>query len=375
MLGRLKKLIQRTAQSTIGRDVIVLPKWEGDGLLPVNYSYRVTERPVLTYDFPQELREVTYTLRPWQGGQAFAPVATFKLAHVPRGGHLTVDLQEQSVQCDGQSVAAAFADWQAHRKFLVTLEGRNGRPRVVTRMFLHYLAWGAEEVGAGYYHGDDYVDYNESAPSLATSAVQRVKRYVQRGRLLDVGCAYGFVVQEALAAGFDAYGVDFSADAVAQAEGLLGGGRCVVGNVEEAVPFGGEFDVFTLNSVIEHFRDPEAVIRNLSARAAPGGWLFIKTMNSDSLSHFLFGADWEGYSDYTHHSIDLMTPPNLRRWARENGWEIVDLYSRAGPFVVNVDPLHSRWRTIGLIPGVGDMIDHYLKGDFIYLVARRSAHQ
>lgn len=373
MLSRLKRLVQLTAQTAIGRDVIVLPKWEGNEILPVNYSYRINTRPTLTYEFPQELRAVKYTLRPWQGAQRFAPVVAFELPHVPAGARLTVDLDARVVTCAGQAVTdVSFADWQAHRKFLVALEALNGHAKSVTRTFLHYLAWGAEEVNAGYYHGDDYVDYNQSAPSLARSAVLRAQRYVQRGRLLDVGCAYGFVVREALAAGFDAYGVDFSADAVAQADKLVGAGRCRVGNVEESVPFEGEFDIFQLNSVIEHFRDPEAVIRNLSARAAANAWLFIKTMNSDSLSHSLFGADWEGYADYTHHSIDLMTPANLRRWALENGWEVVDLYSRAGPFVVNVDPLHSRWSAIGLIPGMGDMIDHYLKGDFIYLIARRS---
>lgn len=373
MLSRLKRLVHLTAQTAIRRDVVVLPKWAGNEILPVNYSYRINTKPVLTYEFPQELRAVKYTLRPWQGAQGFAPVVAFELPLVPAGARLTVDLDQRVVTCAGQAVTdVSFADWQAHRKFLVALEALNGDAKSVTRTFLHYLAWGAEEVNAGYYHGDDYVNYNESAPSLARSAVLRLQRYVQGGRMLDVGCAYGFVVREALAAGFDAYGVDFSADAVAQADKLVGAGRCRVGNVEEAVPFDGEFDIFQLNSVIEHFRDPEAVIRNLSARAAPNAWLFIKTMNSDSLSHSLFGADWEGYADYTHHSIDLMTPVNLRRWAQENGWEVVDLYSRAGPFVVNVDPLHSRWTAIGLIPGLGDMIDHYLKGDFIYLIARRS---
>jgi 2-polyprenyl-3-methyl-5-hydroxy-6-metoxy-1,4-benzoquinol methylase len=316
-----------------------------------------------------------YTLRPWQGSQSFAPVVAFELPQVMAGARLTVDLQASVVGFAGQAVSGvSFTEWQTHRKFVVTLEALNRQAKRVTRTFLHYLAWGAEEVNIGYYHGDDYVDYNQSAPSLARSAVRRIERYVKQGRLLDVGCAYGFVVREALAAGFDAYGVDFSADAVAQAEKLVGPGRFSVGNVEESVPFVGEFDLFSLNSVIEHFRDPEAVIRNLSARAANDAWIFIKTMNSDSLSHSLFGTDWEGYSDYTHHSIDLMTPSNLRQWVEENGWKIVDLYSRAGPFVVNVDPLHSHWRTIGLIPGMGDMIDHYLKGDFIYLIAHRSVH-
>ncbi len=194
---------------------------------------------------------------------------------------------------------------------------------------------------------------------------------MQQGRLLDVGCAFGLLVQEALRQGFDAYGLDISEDAVGRARQRLGA-RCQVGNVETEFPFDGTFDVFTLNSTLEHFRDPRRVIEALASKASPHGWLFIKTMNRDSLTRALLEEDWEGYWDYTHYSVDLMTPQNLRQWCAETGWKVEEIYTQTGPYVRNLDPFEARWGAMGEIPGFRDVVNSRLKGDFLYLAARRS---
>jgi 2-polyprenyl-3-methyl-5-hydroxy-6-metoxy-1,4-benzoquinol methylase len=93
-------------------------------------------------------------------------------------------------------------------------------------------------------------------------------------------------------------GVDFSAWAVGQAAQRLGSDKVFLANVEdEAFPAAVEarapFATLLLWAVLEHFHDPFAVLSKLSQHLTPDATLIINTTNSASLSHELFGDDWE----------------------------------------------------------------------------------
>lgn len=53
----------------------------------------------------------------------------------------------------------------------------------------------------------------------------------------------------------------------------------------------------------------------------------INTTNSASLSHRIFGEDWEGYFDWTHHGVDSLSPHTLRTELPKLGWTIESLYT------------------------------------------------
>ncbi len=119
------------------------------------------------------------------------------------------------------------------------------------------------------------------------------------GRLLEIGTGAGFFLKAAGRAGWDAHGLELSAEAAAYATGTLE--LNVVRQPAEAMPFeAGSFDAAAMFEVIEHLRDPIAVLRAAHAALKPGGRLIVSTPNLDALSRLVLGLDWAVLSPAEH---------------------------------------------------------------------------
>jgi 2-polyprenyl-3-methyl-5-hydroxy-6-metoxy-1,4-benzoquinol methylase len=118
-------------------------------------------------------------------------------------------------------------------------------------------------------------------------------------RILDVGCALGFMLQEATAAGWDAVGVETSAFAAGYALEHTG---CPVyaGPLQQANFDTDSFDVVTLMDVIEHVPDPRSLIREAYRVLRPGGVIFLITPNFGSLFVRLFRENAYGIGPEEH---------------------------------------------------------------------------
>jgi len=107
------------------------------------------------------------------------------------------------------------------------------------------------------------------------------------GRVLDVGCGTGYLLERLAGRGFSGVGVDLSPKSVEHAQARLraiGADdrlRAEVGSAYE--PPEGPFDLITLTDVLEHLEDPRACLRALRARLAPGGLIVVSTPNRRSL--------------------------------------------------------------------------------------------
>lgn len=110
--------------------------------------------------------------------------------------------------------------------------------------------------------------------------LHRVRSYVVRGSLLDVGCSVGTFLTVAGQA-FTATGVepDPSTSAQARDKGL----DVVTGTVAEVAPPPGGFDVATMFHVIEHLGAPRAALRQVRAVLRPGGIVLIETPTIECL--------------------------------------------------------------------------------------------
>jgi 2-polyprenyl-3-methyl-5-hydroxy-6-metoxy-1,4-benzoquinol methylase len=108
--------------------------------------------------------------------------------------------------------------------------------------------------------------------------IKYLKRFRDRGRVLDVGCSLGHFTRQLQDAGFDALGCDISQYACERAESLLGGGRVLKGSVESFVDELEEgFDAVTMMDVIEHFVDVVTPLKAIRRILRPGGVLFLRT--------------------------------------------------------------------------------------------------
>jgi SAM-dependent methyltransferase len=136
----------------------------------------------------------------------------------------------------------------------------------------------------------------QSRMALVLETIDRLAR--PAGRVLDVGCGTGFLLERLAERGFSGVGIDLSPESVAHARRRLaeiGAAARLSAEVGSAYePPAGPFDLIALTDVLEHLEDPRACLRALRERLAPGGLLVVSTPNRRSL-------------------------PGARRWLAEQG--------------------------------------------------------
>jgi len=95
-----------------------------------------------------------------------------------------------------------------------------------------------------------------------------------RGRLLEVGCAGGWLLKLANERGWRAQGVELSADAVAHARTL--GLEVFHGALEDAALPDATFDLVYLGDVLEHVPDCRATLAEVARVLRPGGHAYLR---------------------------------------------------------------------------------------------------
>ena len=141
---------------------------------------------------------------------------------------------------------------------------------------------------------DGYSDYLGDAERHRETARRRlslIERFApSRGRLLDVGAAAGFFVDEAVQAGWEAEGIDVAPHMVEWGRRELGVPLRVgeVSDVEER----GAFTAVTMWDYIEHSLDPRGELARTNELLAPGGVVVLSTGDLDSVAARLSRSRW-----------------------------------------------------------------------------------
>jgi SAM-dependent methyltransferase len=147
-------------------------------------------------------------------------------------------------------------------------------------------------------------------------------------RVLDLGCRYGALTRAYLE-GNDVVGLDADREALAEAAKL--GIETSWADVEQPLEFGdASFDVVVAGELLEHLRDPAAVVREARRVLRPGGRFVGSVPNAYRLNNrvlFLLGRRPE--RDPTH--LHMFRPVDVR--ALLSGFEGVELHFVVGRFV------------------------------------------
>jgi SAM-dependent methyltransferase len=152
---------------------------------------------------------------------------------------------------------------------------------------------------------------------LADEHVRHLSLPPGRPRLLDVGCGEGEFVAEMASLGWDAEGIDPTADAVDAARRR--GVRVTQGDLTDVVLEQGVFDAITFRLVFEHIPDPVGALCACHQALKAGGVVWIATPNLDSDASRAFGHAWI-FLEPPRHAV-LYTPASLDRLLRQCGFE------------------------------------------------------
>jgi len=182
-------------------------------------------------------------------------------------------------------------------------------------------------------HPDGYADYRSAEPILRREfahTVGLVRRLRATGRLLEIGCAYGFFLEEARPF-YDVAGMEIAEDAAdfCRQRGL----NVLTGEVDESsLARLGPMDVIMLLDVIEHLPDPQETLSLCRSHLNPGGIVVITTGDFASLYARLSGPHWRLMTPPQH--LWYFTPESMRRLSRSLGlrlevcdhpWKLVPL--------------------------------------------------
>lgn len=180
--------------------------------------------------------------------------------------------------------------------------------------------------GAGY---RDYVGEEATHRWQAGRYLRRLQQMgVRPGRMLDVGCAAGFFLDEARLHGWEVRGCDVSGYAAEIARNRLGL-AVDVGNFLELDYPPEHFDCITCLNVFEHLTDPAAAVRRFARLLRPGGILLLETWDADSITARMLGAAWHQYAPpyvlfyYNRSSLERLFGPThwvLQQYGRCTKW-------------------------------------------------------
>jgi SAM-dependent methyltransferase len=148
----------------------------------------------------------------------------------------------------------------------------------------------------------------------------RIREFVPAGRILDVGCGDGFMVQAMAEAGYEAHGLDVSDVAVSEAA-RFGRKQVAKGTIHAAPYAPSHFDAILLMSYLEHEHRPTAALQRARELLVPGGYLFVKVPHYGSWNRFFLGAAWSGYFFPQH--LYYFTPDSLAGLFGKCGLETV----------------------------------------------------
>ncbi len=124
----------------------------------------------------------------------------------------------------------------------------------------------------------------EMEPVISSSAQFLNDQFDRPGRLLDIGCGYGFFIDAMHKSGWQVEGIELSKPAAEIARSKKCG--TIHSRAVEEMGDMAAFDVITMFYVIEHVADPIAILQAIRKLLKPNGMLVLRYPNTSPLLSF-----------------------------------------------------------------------------------------
>lgn len=198
--------------------------------------------------------------------------------------------------------------------------------------------------GRDYFESGKYGYIAEKTDKIWINRLNDIaKRGYTNGRLLDIGCGYGYFLN-ICESHFEIYGIEISNYAIKHARKQLKSNNIILTDIQEGLPFRDDFfDVITMFDVLEHIKKYKRVLIEIFRTLKQGGLLVITTPNQWSLDCRLFGQNYWFNRDETH--ITIFNPISLESALKEIGFEEIEMKTTQLLHFLATSPLIFKRRT------------------------------
>lgn len=157
--------------------------------------------------------------------------------------------------------------------------------------------------------------------SYAKPLLVFIRGSIKKGRLLDVGCGGGYLVEEAIKKGFQAEGLDPSKEAVefCKRRNL----KVKEGFLQEKYYPEEFFDVVVSSHVLEHVADPIKFLFICRKILKRGGFLCFAQTNYTGTIPSLYGRFWEGWVPSEH--FVHFSPSGIQFLLKKTGFKVEEV--------------------------------------------------
>lgn len=169
---------------------------------------------------------------------------------------------------------------------------------------------------------NDYDYYRKYIEEYFEYHLKEIERFNGKGNLLDVGCAFGYMLNVANRRGWKSEGIDISKYAVDYAKNNFNL-NVKHGKFEEVHYKQNSFNAIVMNDLIEHIPTPQIYIEKAHNLLKKNGILFISTPNSNSLSFRILGKRWLQIMQEDH--LYLFNPNSIRFLLEKSGFKILKI--------------------------------------------------
>lgn len=180
----------------------------------------------------------------------------------------------------------------------------------------------------------DYLADKKVVQKNFANRLKIIKQFINKGKILEIGCAYGFFLELAKK-DFDVHGIDIAEAGIKYARNVLGLANLESGNYLEKEYPENFFDAVCMFDTIEHLKEPHLFLSKAANDLKSGGFLCITTGDIGSFNARIRKNKWR-----------LIYPPEHQIYFSYNTLEL--LLNKLGFQIVH----HSYpgyWRSLGLI--------------------------
>ena len=218
-----------------------------------------------------------------------------------------------------------------------------------------------------------YTEEKENRYLTFNRVMKDIIKYDAHGKLLDIGCYCGYFLDVASKCGFEVQGLELSKWASDQAREH---GHIVHTCTLADLDLEGDFDLVTMWDVIEHLSDPRAELREISRLLKKDGYLFLSTINIDSLVARLMGKRWPWLMDM---HIYYFTPNTVTKILKEEGFRVLTIknythYISSSYFIKKLEhisrPAQTILKTLQLL--IGEFKIPFNLGDNMMVIAKKT---